>query len=356
MPVSYQIPPWVRGADPIGKRLQAYAIGLQAAQAQARLAIERQQLQHQANQMAQQAQMEQMRLQIAQQEQERKRAHDDQQLEVLKEYHRQQGDLEQQKLGQAEEKIKAVAAMTAHKYHAQEAVQNDYKRLMAEDPTMTPEKAIVRATLMHATELGLPEAGIGSLAKAAMQMNAAPFIPGPVKGQSVLDTSGNEIPGMIAVPGMSGKGMSVRDIPKIMGEGSLANPQSIAILKKTLGYNASPEQKKTLQDLSNAWMERQKKAAGLTPKAEGDIPEWAALPGEGPEGNPTESAPAPTTTKATQAPGLPPVGAVVGGFRFLGGDPTKQDNWDSVIQDEGALLPGEEPTYPDYAQLPGEEA
>jgi len=336
---NYAVPSWVKGADPIGKRLQAYSIGLQAAQAAARLAIERQHLQHQANQMAQDAQLAQMRLNIAQQEQQRKEAHDAQQIEVLKEYHRQQGDLRQLQLSQEEQKIKFQSDAAAQKASA---VMRMQARIAAgEDPT----------------KVALEEGpALGPIFSNALRVSRMPkaIVPGEsIKAGLYTDPiTGDPIEGYRNVPSSSGTGTHAIKIGSEGKSEPLASPQSLAILKKALGYNATPDQKKTLQDLSDAWMARQKKLAGLTPKEDALIPDWAALPGE--------EAPPESKPVLKKSVGLPDKGTVVGGYRFLGGDPADQSNWDSVIREEDALLPGEQSNADQAIQeegalLPGEE-
>jgi len=317
MAVNYAVPSWVKGADPIGKRLQAYSIGLQAAQAAARLAIERQHLQHQANQMAQDAQLAQMRLQIAQQEQQRKEAHDAQQIEVLKEYHRQQGDLKQLQLADQEKKLQWESNAAAQKATA---IMRMQARIAAgEDPT----------------QVALEEGpALGPIFSNALRVSRMPkaIIPGePVKAGTYIDPNTNlPIKGWVNVPTASGRGTHPMKVPT----GDLS-PEEARHLLDVTQFSDNPEDKK----IADAARKVLSKSAGLQapaldsplpyPKSEADaidqqayvtkngvakwnasskkmipvavaapeseLPDYAQLPGEGAEGDSAspESAPPP---------------------------------------------------------------
>lgn len=126
MPVNYQIPPWLKPADPAGAYAKGFGLGNQAGHVQAQIAMERARLNQEATQQA-------LAITLKQQQVEHENMVEQQKLEVAKAYHQQQTELQAQALQQKErvlqDKIKEEAARQLAITQFRQAVAS------GEDPT-----------------------------------------------------------------------------------------------------------------------------------------------------------------------------------------------------------------------------
>jgi hypothetical protein len=107
--------------------------------------------------------------------------------------------LKRQQLEQGQQQIQMQAQQAAQKFAATRAFQ-------AEVGDGSDPKMVSRALLRYGTAMGAPGAAIA----AAERMSVPQFAPGPVQGQPVLDpTTKAAIPGAIATPSPTGRGMQV---------------------------------------------------------------------------------------------------------------------------------------------------
>ncbi len=368
MAVNYQLPPWVKGANTSEFYARGFPLGLQAGEAAARLQHIQAQMQLEAQRIAIENQHTQMRIQLAQQEFERNSIQKQQELEVLKAYHEEQSHLKQEQIAQAEEKIQQAAAITAHKYQAQVMMTRRAQQLMAGG--MKPEEAFVRAAMENPETSG---SAMASLARAAGANATLPDlqvqnvqVPGPNGTTIPLPILRNPKTGHFEVI-KSAKGETLKEniAERKQLYDSGAPPEQIAALdekiNKHLGVStaakAEPEAK------PNWWSNLFKSKPPAT--ANGEVPDWAALPGEqestdqpqsslseiasrmalGPAG-PMPEPPSDTSESDQKDWGIPK-GTIVRGFEYLGGDPHSKESWD--------VLRGEEQQIPEEAALPGED-
>ena len=343
MAVSYQTPPWVRGARTAEMYAHGFPMGAQVAEAAARIQEAQVRMQMEQQRAQREAEMVQLKIQLQQQQAQRDSAQEQQKLEVLKSYHEQQGQLKQEELKQQEEKIQATAQIAARKFQAQQAVQTDAKAMI--DSGMSEPKAYMLATMHHASELGVPMGGIGTLATDIAKMDKPAFVPGPVQGQPVLDPSGKPVPGMLGIPNAQGTGQSVHNIPGGPKDPSVQSLQTLYDNTR-IDPDIPKEQIAAIKAARDKAMQKQ---FPVDPNAKPTPQLGLPQAGLSAIANYMRSSKEPASSKL---PGTEPVkqqglgviqeGAVMGGYKFLGGDPADEKNWDSVIKEEGATLPGEE--------------
>jgi hypothetical protein len=134
-----------------------------------------------------------------QQEQEQRMALEQQQIAQEKARTDAELGLKRQQLEQGQQEINMAAQQASQKFAATRAFQ-------AEVGDGSDPKMVSRALLRYGTAMGAPGAAIA----AAERMSIPQFAPGPVQGQPVLDpTTKAAIPGAIATPSPTGRGMQV---------------------------------------------------------------------------------------------------------------------------------------------------
>jgi len=203
---NYPIAPWLHPQDTVGPYVQGLHLGAQIQQ-------EREKLSQQANEAAVRASLQQQQI-----EQESMQAQ--QRLEVTRAQQQQENALKQQELAQHQQTIQMATEQAARKYQAMQSYQEEVSS--GGDPL----KAILKYGPAMGQQ-GSPEAA----AIRASQMQPQADLPTEVRGRRVLTAEGVPVPGMIAVPSSTGKGLTVRDIPK---QGDELSVSSAAMLLREL--------------------------------------------------------------------------------------------------------------------------
>jgi len=260
MPVNYQVPNWIHGADPAQNYAKGFSLGLQGGQAQAHIAMERARLNHDATRQA-------LAFTLEQQKAERESMVEQQKLEVAKAYHQQQTELKAQELEQKEamlqQKIKEAAARQMVMDRYRQAISNN------EDP--------VRATLGLAGMTGT--AGPVSKALGLIDERNNPQLHEPqIKqlpdGTSIAWNPGNKNFAITRIPSDKGNQIPLKDLYVQ----SLKTAQELSMHidpttgKKDPMYGTLEKSLNELQDMIQA---RQKIGGG----SEQDLPsDWTVLP------------------------------------------------------------------------------
>lgn len=189
---EYALPPWLAAhADPAAEFAQSFR---QASQINATLAAE-------AARMQQQAVQSQMEMQARQQENDKQRALEQQKIAQDKARIDAELGLRSQAIQQAQQKVDLATKAAAQKYAATQAFQAEVGD--ASDP-----QSVTRALMKYGPLMGTPGAGTATAA-AIRASSQKEFQAGPVQGQPVLDPSGQAVPGALAVPSPTGRGMQV---------------------------------------------------------------------------------------------------------------------------------------------------
>lgn len=182
MPIQYNTPSWLHGADPLEAAIHGSSLGQRIAESNQRAAAEYMALQQRQQQFQQTMQMHQQQLEQAQADtqqnfqaqqetQKQNRLQRQQQLAVENAY-------KQSQLGLAKQKLELTTQAAAKKFQTQQVIQGEINKdansLMAEEGMAADEarqKATVRAYMRHATDLGLNPAALGQLSKSATDQN-----------------------------------------------------------------------------------------------------------------------------------------------------------------------------------------
>ncbi len=290
MAVNYSLPNWIKGADTAGAYARGFPLGLQAAEAAARLQHIQQQMQLEAQRSAIAAQHQQMALELAQQREQRDSIQKQQELEVLKSYHEQQNQIHQQDIAQKEEKIQQAAALVAHKYQAQTMMMATARQLIAGG--MKPEEAYMRAAMQNPETSGSAMAALGKAIESGSGGELAPQVQTARIGDRDVPLIVNPKTGHFqVVPEAKNPLENAKDLTSIlntMSQQPRSKARDAAIsdlqgrLNKTLGLAAeSPKGESPNPIKSIADYVKGKLGLGTAPDtATGDIPDWAALPGE----------------------------------------------------------------------------
>lgn len=284
--------PWIQPADPATHFIRAYTAGASVAESRNRLAV-------------------------AQMEEDRRALEAQQRIEVARAEQQQRTDLEMQKLAQDEVKLGIQASNAAQRFQAQQMYQ---RRVAAgEDP------GAVITSLGPQLGPGWQSGVIG--AQRLAQQAERTIVPESVRARPVLDESGKPIPGMDLVPSSTGWRVTTR--PGYVGEQAGERTERfhrtqnrIAKLKadktdilKAWGSMGLPLKEPKNPDAALRWRADKARLANINTEMEGLAPavsEETAKP------------------KAKGRKAAPPVGTIVRGYRFLGGDPSSPTNWEEV--------------------------
>lgn len=285
------IVPWVRAADPAAHVLAAFQAGAQVSQAQARLAL-------------------------AREEMERRTLEQQQELQIQRAYQQQRMDLAQRELELTKQKVGLAASQAAQRF---EATQEYRRRVGAGEEPM-----------QVLSEIG-PAMGPGwqtvlAAHERTLAMKPRAEIPERLVAKPVYDEKGNIIPGLRQVP--TPTGWQTREEPGFVG--NLAGERSARIHGTDYRMDYLKDKRKQILDPWGGSLGRKPDAKKFPERAAN----WDAAKAAIDEIDAERERLAPAVPASGARKPAPPVGTVVRGFQFMGGDASLEQNWRRVQEEE----------------------
>ncbi len=325
MPVSYQIPPWIRGASPLEAAIPGAHLATQIAESNQRAAIAWAEIQNRQQQLAQHAalaeqelqqqqEFQQQRFQAQQQVQEQNQARADQKLQIENSYHQQQLALKQQQFDMTTKTAADKLAAQQQFLTQRETLKSGYINEEGMSPEDAESKATMQALFINGPAMGMSPTSLGAMARQAEgRQGEWKTSPG---GANYYQTPGGPIhfePKAVPQPRLQEVDQEIKDLTK-----------GIQATQKELRDKTIEVQSKSDKDKQEALIPIQERLYNEQSKRHKLYQKKGTQPAAASPTAPVETA-ASDSSKPTF--GAPKKGDVIGGYEFQGGDPSDQKNW-----------------------------